>query len=217
MRRNKGRQEMFNGNRFLVLIFSGIFCFAGCSSLQKPKPKINYYTLEYTVPETKDLKPIDAVLRVDRFGVAPAYNSNRMIYQDKSFKRDEYVYSKWIANPGDFATYFLARDLRDSGLFKAVFTYKSHLAASYALEGSVDEFLEQDATEGWNVMLSLSITLEVLQEPDVSKRILFQKSYHVTRPCKEEHPRGLAETMSLAMGEVSEKIIRDVYTVLKKQ
>jgi hypothetical protein len=36
----------------------------------------------------------------------------------------------------------------------------------------------------------------------------------VTRPCKEEHPRGLAETMSLAMQEVSEKIIRDVYSVL---
>jgi len=140
-----------------------------------------------------------------------------MIFQDKSFKRDEYVYSKWIANPGSFATYFLARDLRDSGLFKAVFTYKSHLAASYALEGSVDEFFEQDTPDGWNAVLGLSITLEVLQEPDVSKRILFQKSYRVVRPCKEEHPRGLAETMSLAMQEVSEKIIRDVYSVLKKQ
>jgi len=55
----------------------------------------------------------------------------------------------------------------------------------------------------------------VLNEPDVSKRILFQKSYRVIKPCKDEHPRGLAETMSLAMREVSEKIIRDIYTVLK--
>jgi len=138
-----------------------------------------------------------------------------MIYQDKSFKLDEYIYSKWIANPGDFATYFLARDLRDSGLFKAVFTYKSHLTAAYALEGSVDEFFEMDTPEGWDAVLGLSVTLVVLGEPDVSKRILFQKSYRVARRCKEEHPRGLAETMSLAMQEASEKIIRDVYTVLK--
>ena len=208
---------MLKSERFLVLVFFSLFCLAGCSALKKPKPKINYFTLEYTVPEIKDQKPIKAVLRVDRFGVAPIYNSNRMIYRDKSFKRDEYVYSKWIANPGSFATYFLARDLRDSGLFKAVFTYKSHLAASYALEGSVDEFFELDTPEGWDAVLGLSITLVVLQEPDISKRILFQKLYRVTRRCKEEHPRGLAETMSLAMQEVSEKIIRDVYAVLKDQ
>ena len=203
--------------RIWVLIFCSLFCLAGCSALKKQKPKIHYYTLEYTVPKIEDLKPIEAVIRVDRFGVAPAYHSNRMIYRDESFKRDEYIYSKWIAEPGSFATYFLARDLRDSGLFKAVFTYKSHLAATYALEGSVDEFFEQDTPQGWNAVLGLSIILEVLKEPDVSKRILFQKSYRVILPCKEEHPRGLAETMSLAMQEVSEKIIRDVYTVLKTQ
>ena len=208
---------MLKSERLLVLIFCGLFCLTGCSALEKPKPKIHHFTLEYTVLKIEDLKPIDAVLRVDRFGVAPAYNSNRMIYRDQSFKRDEYVYSKWIGNPGDIVTYFLARDLRDSDLFKAVFTYKSHQAASYAMEGSVDEFFEWDTPEGWDAVLGLSITLVVLQEPDVSKRILFQKSYRVTRRCKEEHPRGLAETMSLAMREVSLKIIRDVYTVLKEQ
>ena len=208
---------MLKSERLLVLIFCGLFCLTGCSALEKPKPKIHHFTLEYTVLKIEDLKPIDAVLRVDRFGVAPAYNSNRMIYRDQSFKRDEYVYSKWIGNPGDIVTYFLARDLRDSGLFKAVFTYKSHLAASYAMEGSVDEFFEWDTPEGWDAVLGLSITLVVLQEPDISKRILFQKAYRVALPCKEEHPRGLAETMSQAMQEVSGNIIRDIYTVLKDQ
>ena len=206
---------MLNTDRFLVLFLCGLLCLAGCSALKNPKPKIHHFTLEYTVPEIKGLKPLGAVLRVDRFGAAPAYNSNRMIYRDKSFNRDEYVYSKWIGNPGDIVTYFLARDLRDSGLFKAVFTYKSHLAALYALEGSVDEFFEWDTPEGWDAVLGLSITLVAAKEPDVSKRILLQKSYRVTRACKEEHPRGFAETMSLAMQEVSEEIIRDVYGILK--
>ena len=152
---------------------------------------------------------------MDRFGAAPAYDSSQMIFQDQSFRRDEYVYFKWIANPGSFATYFLARDLRDSGLFKGVFTYKSHMAASYALEGSVDEFFELDTPEGWDAVLAMSVTLVTIGEPDVSKRILFQKSYRARRKCREEHPRGLAEAMSEAMQEVSLKIIRDVYTVLK--
>jgi ABC-type uncharacterized transport system auxiliary subunit len=202
---------------YLVLITCSLFFLGGCSALKKPKPKIDLFTLEYTVPKIEDLQPIDAVIRVDRFGTAPPYDSNRMIFQDSSFKRDEYIYSKWIATPGNFATYFLARDLRDSGLFKAVFTYKSHLAATYALEGSVDEFLEVDGPNGWDAVLGLSVTLQVIGEADVSKRILFQKSYRVKKPCKEEHPRGLAETMSLAMHEASEKIIRDIYNVLKER
>ena len=68
---------MLNIERFLVLIFCGLFCLSGCSALNKPKPKIHHFTLEYTVPKIEDLKPINAVLRVDRFGVAPIYNSDR--------------------------------------------------------------------------------------------------------------------------------------------
>jgi len=57
-----------------------------------------------------------------------------------------------------------------------VFTYKSHLAASYALEGSVDEFFEWDTAEGWDAVLGLSIMLVAVKEPDISKQILLQKS-----------------------------------------
>ena len=96
-------------------------------------------------------------------------------------------------------------------------TIQSHASASYSIEGSVDEFFEWDSPEGWRAVLALNITVIVAGEPDISKRILMQKSYRTTPPCQEEHPRGLAETMSRAMRELSEKIILDVYAELKKQ
>jgi hypothetical protein len=48
-------------------------------------------------------------------------------------------------------------------------------------------------------------------EPDTGKKILFQKTYQMSKPCKQRNPRALAEAMSLAMSEASAKIINDVY------
>jgi cholesterol transport system auxiliary component len=147
--------------------------------------------------------------------VAPIYNTNQIIYRDQSFKRDAYAYFKWRANPGDLVTHFLNRDIRTAGLFKAVLPFDSRSASSHMLEGTVDEFFEWDTEENWKAVLSISITLMVDTEPDISKRIIFQKSYGTTKACEQKHPKALAQSMSQAMAEISGKIIADIYSHLK--
>jgi ABC-type uncharacterized transport system auxiliary subunit len=188
-----------------------------CATMRQPSEKIDFYTLEYAPPKVEDLKPIPATIRVERFTVAPMYNSTQIIYRDMSFKRDAYTYREWRANPGDLVTYFLARDLRESGVFEAVSPYGSRIQAQYVLEGSVDEFFESDTDKAWKAVLALSTTLMVDNEPDISKRIIFQKTFRSTRPCRQKNPLGVAEAMSEAMAEVSEQIIRNVYDALEKR
>lgn len=188
----------------------------GCINLKQPRNRVQHYILEYASPEIKDLMPLPVSLKVERFSVAPAYNTNRIIYRDGSFKRDEYFYHKWRANPGDMVTYFLGRDIRNSGLFKAVLPHGSDFPFSYILEGSVDEFVEWDSPEGWNAVLAVTVTLMAADEPDVSKRILLQKTYRIEKPLTEKNPQGLAQALSRAMGDISKNIIRDIYSVLKK-
>ncbi len=190
---------------------------AACATMRQPSEKIDFYTLEYASPKVEDLKPIPATIRVERFTVAPMYNSTQIIYRDMSFKRDAYTYREWRANPGDLVTYFLARDLRESGLFEAVSPYGSRMQAQYVLEGSVDEFFESDTDKGWKAVLALSTTLMVDNEPDISKRIIFQKTFRSTRPCRQKNPMGVAAAMSEAMAEISGQIIRTVYDALEKR
>jgi hypothetical protein len=52
-------------------------------------------------------------------------------------------------------------------------------------------------------------------EPDTTKRILFQKSYGSKKACKHKNPKSLAEAMSRAMKEISGEIIRDIHSCLK--
>jgi cholesterol transport system auxiliary component len=196
----------------LLLFFPVLF--SACFSLKQPSKKIAFYTLEYDPPQIRGLEPLPVVLGVERFSVAPTYNSNQIIYRDHSFKRDSYSYHRWRNDPGDLVTYFLGRDLQQSGLFKAVLCCDSSLPASHMVEGAVDEFFEWDLENKWNAVFTISITLMAADEPDTSKRILFQKTYAAKKACKHRNPQALAEAMSLAMKDVSREIIKDIHSHL---
>jgi ABC-type uncharacterized transport system auxiliary subunit len=200
-----------------VWVFWVVLCLLPCAclSLKAPRHEIEFYTLEYDPPQWPGLNPLPVVIRVQRFSAAPAYNTDRMIYREKSFERNAYVYYKWRANPGDMVSYFLSRDLKYSSLFKGALSLDSIAPASYDIEGSVDEFLEWDGADAWQAVLTISVTFMVENEPDISQRILFQKTYHAEEPCKRKHPQALAEAMSKALSTISRDVTQDLYDYLK--
>jgi cholesterol transport system auxiliary component len=198
-----------------ILLLSLTLLLGGCVNLKQPSRKIDYYTLEYATPQMLRPAPLSIVFKMERFAVAPTYNTSRIIFRDKSFKRNAYVYHQWRANPGDLVTHFLGRDMRQSGLFKAVLSKSGRAPSSYVLDGSVDEFFECDVDEKWMAVLSLGITLMAENEPDISKRILFQRTYGTKEACKRKNPQALAEAMSRAMAKLSTEIIEDIYDHLK--
>jgi cholesterol transport system auxiliary component len=182
----------------------------------KKVEKTTFYTLEYDPPAPNRLQPVSAAIRVKRFSVDPTYDTNRIIYRERAFERGAYIYNKWRSNPGGIVSYFLSRDMRESGLFEAVLSHDSRVAASHTLEGRVDEFLEWDAKGGWEAVLSLSIILTSVDDTEVGKRSLLQKSYSKREPCRENTPEALAEAMSHAMSEISSEITREIYDFLKQ-
>jgi ABC-type uncharacterized transport system auxiliary subunit len=192
---------------FLVLLLS---CFA-CSGLKQPGQKIDYYTLEYDPPQVQGLTVLPHVLRVERFSVSPLYNTHQIIYRDRSFRREAYPYEKWRAGPGDLVTDYLSRDFRHAGLFKTVAPSGSRIEPSLIMEGSVDEFFEWDSEEGWKAVLTLSTVLLRHPEPDLSKRIVFEKTFHAVKPCKKRNVAALSQAMSEAMAEVSAQVIRTTH------
>lgn len=196
---------------FLILLS----CCA-CSSLKQPGQKIDHYTLEYDPPQVQGLSTLPFVLKIERFGVSPLYNTHQIIYRDRSFKREAYPYEKWRAGPGELVTYYLSRDFRQAGLFETVSPYESRVEPSLVMEGSVDEFFEWDSDEGWKAVLTVSAVLLRRPEPDLSKRIIFQKTFHAEKPCKKKNVASLSEAMSEAMADVSAQVIRTTYQHLTK-
>lgn len=190
----------------LVLLLAG----SGCAGNGQFQNELHFYTLEYDAPAVTDCAPVPAVIRVDTFGVAPAYNSDRIIYREGTFQRDAYFYHRWRANPGILVAGFLERDLEHSGLFAAVVTENSKVQPGYWIEGHVEEFLEWDRNEGWEAVLAVNVVLVADTAPERPDDVLFQKTFRAQKPCASKKPQALAKAMSEAMAEVSKAVMGDV-------
>jgi ABC-type uncharacterized transport system auxiliary subunit len=185
-----------------------VACLSGCG---KPPMLVNQYMLEYPAPVVGRKVKLPAAIKVDLFSVAQAFNTNAMVYQPQSFQSQSYNYSRWRANPGYLVTDYLIRDLRESGLFKAVFGPDSSDKYRFKLEGGVAEFQEVDAPDGWKASLALTVTLLDTHKEELPQRVVFQKNYRAVEPLPEKTPQGLARGMSRAMEQVSARIINDTY------
>ncbi len=208
---------MIQLKRLSFLLLTMISCLSSCTSFNKVQHETRYYSLEYASPRFSDLEPLPLVIKMESFNTAPIYHTSRILYRDRSFNINSYAYHQWRAIPVNLVQYFLLRDLKASGLYKAILPYSSRSAASYVLEGSLDEFIEWDGDTGWEAVLSLSITLIKPGEKDIQKRIVMQKDYRTLEPCSRKNPLSVAEAMSRAMSRVSEQIIRDLYASLKEE
>lgn len=184
---------------------------SACMGTSKPPHPVYYYTLEYATPAVQTLQQLPFTLRVERFSVSPPYNSQRIIYAHDGLQRNAYAYHQWIASPGDMLPYFLARDLRHSNAFRAVLTPDASLPATHSLFGWVEEFVEKDASDYWQAVATINITLISNLDKDPSRRILLQKRYNAAARCKSRTPEALAEAMSSAVAQISQAVMEDVY------
>lgn len=184
---------------------------AGCISRGAPATAVQRYALEYPSPQFTNLSPIDFAIKVERFSAAKAYAGRAMVFRPEPYKLDSYASNHWMVNPGDMVSDYLLRDLRNAGLFKAVFSFRDLEDGRYSLEGSVDDFLEIDEEGKRRAVLTLSVTLLDLSQSGVPARLLFQKRYQAEELLSQATPQGLAHAMSTAMNRLSARIITDIH------
>ncbi len=191
----------------LYALFLALFLY-GCG---QPPALIHQYVFEYAPPASPASAKIDAALTVKRFAVAQAFNSTAMVYQPAPLKTATYNYNRWRVNPGYLVSDYLARDLRNAGLFKAVFSRTGAAPSRFVLEGGVEEIQELNDADGWKASLALTVALLDTSRDEVPQRLMFQKAYRTTEAMTTKDPQGLAGAMSRAMQRLSQGIISDVY------
>lgn len=188
---------------------------AGCLGGTAPKPLVRHYSLEYPPPRVGNITRSEALLKVGRFSVDRLYIGPSMLFSRGPFQRDAYHEQRWRVSPGDMVTDFLKRDLRHAGLFRAVLSARDAEETRFALEGGVEEFLEVDDGKSRKALLVAVVALLDFSSRDVSRRVVFQKTYRCEAPFAAEGSAGLAEAMSRAMSRLSTQVIADIGDALK--
>ena len=198
----------------VCLFLSGMAILGGCIERGRNSPMMENYTLEYPSPVYKSLPMLDQTIKVERFSVAKSFNTQSIVFRPEPYKLDVYSNHSWIVNPGFMVCDFLVRDLRNSGLFSGVFSYRDYEEARFILEGSLEEILETDEGNGRIASLTMSVALLDLTRSGMPGRLIYQKKYHASEPIGSQTVEGLVKAMSLNMEKLSNVIIRDTYTAI---
>jgi ABC-type uncharacterized transport system auxiliary subunit len=191
-----------------------MFMLSGCMGAKGPPVRLDYYTLEYEAPDAPLQEKLPAVLRLERFTAAPEYETDRMVYRDSSNKRSAYYYHKWRAVPADLVTFFLKRDLAESGRFAGVLAPESGADHTHVLDGTVEEFLEWDGDASCEAVVTVNIVLLDPKATDATQLVLLQQRFTAREECEAKQPAFVARAMSRAMAQLSRNIGEALHEVL---
>ncbi|MGA9111013.1 MAG: ABC-type transport auxiliary lipoprotein family protein [Smithella sp.] len=198
---------------FVMIVLS--FIITGCAGSGKPQYEVEKYLLSYSAPSWDKFDKLNVSIKFNRFSIAAAYNSDNMIFRDNTYSFDYFNYSRWAVNPADMIADSLVRDMRDSGLFRAVFSRYETQDGQFIISGSIDEFYLREDRSNKTALISIIISLQDTRERETGKRMMFQKKYVREEPLQESSPRGYCQAVSEAMRVISEQITKDIYTDIK--
>ena len=186
----------------------------GCSVTQ-PAVKVDYYQLEYQPPPVKDGQALNVVVGVRRFGIASAYDHDRLVGTEKNLRVTQSYYHRWVNNPRMMLSDLLLRDLAFSGNYKAVMMLPSEVLPDFEINCFVQEIVQDDSGAQPKVVVAMDVTLLGNPTQKDKTRVIFQKSYSIDIPCPEKTPAGIVKAMSVATKNLSAKIQQDVYEGIK--
>ena len=192
-----------------LLLLTGLGLLSACGG--SPPVYVQQYVFAYAPPSAAGVKPLDAAIKVQRFGAMPQFSSRRMFYMPGSYKMDSYANHRWQGYPSDMVAGLLARDMADSGRFAAVFGPASPQMPRFVVEGGLVKCWEDDRAGGPTAQLEVDITLLDIQQAETVKRVMFQKKYRAARNMSAKKAESLAQAMSQAMAQISPQVVQDVY------
>ena len=211
----KHSQRVIKIQNLYFIIFVFLLGIVGCASSGKPQYDIESYLLSYSSPSFEKHDKINTSVKFNRFSIASAYNSTNMIFRKDSYSVDSFNYSRWAVNPADMIADSLLSDIRQSGLFQAVFSRYETDEGRFIISGGVEEFFLSMGKNDKKAVIVIAISLKDEQEKETNKNILFQKKYTREEPLQESSPQGYSQAASQAMRIISEQITNDIYAAVK--
>jgi len=203
MRKNISTTAVF------LTVIATLMMVGGCTNIKNAPLEIQYYTIEYDPPQAVNATPLPYIVKIEQFQVSPLYDSNRIVIKNEDFTRDEFIYHKWSAHPGELVSFFLARDFSETRRFQASLYYESSLPYTHLITGVVEDYYLQ--TGGVNeAVLSITINLVDNTRRGQGNSILMQKKYRLSVETHKGDPPGLAKAMSTAVQQISADILMDV-------
>ncbi len=138
----------------LTALTAGLF--NGCGAARPSK----YYLL--TVPAEavtgSQANPAPVTLLLGSLMASHLYREDRIVYSSGGERMGTYETQRWAEPPTEMVEELLLRELRASGLYRAVYTHRSDATGDYLVRGRLYDFKE---LSGSSIFAKVSFELEM--------------------------------------------------------
>lgn len=186
------------------ILLGGAAALGGCSVLPRPAyVQRTTWPLSPPAPEQHPPRPHGKVLLVRDFQAAPGLDQLgvQWLNPDGSIHVD--FYNQWQVTPARAAADDARRWLAASGLFAAVITPDSGIAADLALTADLTTFIADPR----RLEARASLTITVLDQKVVPSRVIMQRSLSATARMTTDTPAGVVEGQRGALAALMGQIV----------
>ncbi len=207
-----------NRKTLLIVIIGvfGLFPFmTGCINLEKSYPEKRYFTLDAFRAEDVTSTDTEKIITVRRFRVSPKYEGKGLVYRLEELSYESDFYNEFFIPPASMFTEEIRKRLEGSGLLKHVVDPASLLDSTYILEGAVTA-LYGDYRVSTAPKAVLGMQFFLLQQTDVSPKIIFQSQYHKEEPLNGNTPDALVKSWNAAFNQILTEFETDLKEYISK-
>lgn len=173
---------------------------SGCSFGPVPTKPTKYYTLEPVVVKKYSRK--NGVLAIDTPQTERGLQSNSMLYSEREFQINAYLFNKWSASPPSLLQELLLESFSRSGAFKAVVTSKYASSANWVLKMHIlrwhQSFLEKPS------QIEVAFVINVYDQKKA--KIVASKMFEKAISCETDDAYGGVVAMNDAMEDLIPRV-----------
>jgi len=165
--------------KYILMAFAAsAISLAGCAANHPIKYyQVNYPTKEFVAPDA-----VNTTLMIRAFETSHLYLDDKIVYGFDSPEMGTYEYQRWAEPPVEILQSVLARGIRASGRFKAVYTVRTDQMDRFVLLGHLYDFKEVDSANGIVARLNYDVRLRDRK----SASSVWQYAYNYDEPATDK-------------------------------
>jgi cholesterol transport system auxiliary component len=183
------------------VLLPALLVLSSCVNLAKSNPERQYYALDVARQVEAGIPAAGTVLEVRRFGVAPAFQGQELVYRTDNTRYESDFYNQWFVPPSTMLTQQVQNWLVNARLFEHVVTTTSYVQATHRLEGTVTD-LYGDYRQKDRHQAVVGIRMILIEDNSTRTAILFQRDYQKMVDVTDTSPEGLTQAWNQGLEQV---------------
>jgi cholesterol transport system auxiliary component len=158
----------------------------------------------------------EAVLAVQPFSIAPAYQGKGLAYRTDDDQYESDFYNEYFASPSAMVTEQTRDWLSESGVFAEVLLPVSSVKPTHVLEGHIKQIVA-DVRDKANKQAVLELSFFLLEQHNHNRTIRFQKTYSATQSLDGKTASACIVAMNQCLSEILGDLEKDLASNLSEK